>query len=133
MEIDSGGLTARVGGRAYLVELSTWFRRLLTSCTTVRSFKKATLRRLLTAASEITTIGFDEDEDVEMSIDAAERALFNVSEKYNKQTFVSIRSVLHDAFDRIDELHKGHGKLRELPQDSTSSTTCWPDSKNLIL
>ncbi|MBI5793882.1 replicative DNA helicase [Candidatus Uhrbacteria bacterium] len=113
--LEEQGLTSRVGGRAYLVELSN---TVPTSAHVVHYGeivqKKATLRRLLTAATEITQIGFDEDEDVEMSIDAAERALFNVSEKYNKQTFVSIRSVLHEAFDRIDELHKGQGKLRGL-------------------
>jgi replicative DNA helicase len=111
--LEEQGVLPRVGGRAYLVELSN---RVPTSAHVVHYGeivqKKATLRRLLQAASEITAIGFEEDEDVEMSIDAAERALFNVSEKYNKNTFVSIRSVLHDAFDRIDELHRDRGKLR---------------------
>ena len=35
--------------------------------------------------------------------------------KYNKNTFVPIRSVLQEAFDRIDELHRNRGKLRGVP------------------
>ena len=77
--------------------------------------KKATLRRIITAATEITSIGYEEDEDVEESLDRAERAMFGVSEKYNKNTFVPIRSVLQEAFDRIDELHRNRGKLRGVP------------------
>ncbi len=111
--LEEQGLLQRVGGRAYLVELSNIVP---TSAHVVHYAdivqKKATLRRLLQAASEITKIGYDEDVDVDLSLDSAERALFNVSEKFNKNTFVSIRSVLHDAFDRIDELHKDKGKLR---------------------
>ena len=111
--LEEQGLLQRVGGRAYLVELSNMVP---TSAHVVHYAeivqKKATLRRLLQAASDITKIGYNEDEDVDLALDAAERSLFNVSEKFNKNTFVSIRSVLHDAFDRIDELHREKGKLR---------------------
>ncbi|HAU65742.1 MAG: replicative DNA helicase [Candidatus Uhrbacteria bacterium GW2011_GWF2_39_13] len=114
--LEEQGLLQRVGGRAYLVELSNMVP---TSAHIVHYAdivqKKATLRRILEAATEITRIGYEEDEDVEASLDLAERALFNVSEKFNKNTFVSIRSVLHDAFDRIDELHRDRGKLRGVP------------------
>lgn len=124
--LDEQDILQRVGGRAYLVELSN---AVPTSANVVHYGdivqKKATLRRLLSAASEITQIGYEEGEDVEMSLDAAERALFNVSEKFNKNTFVSIRDVLHDAFDRIDELHRDRGKLRGVP-------TGYKDLDNLL-
>ena len=114
--LEEQGLLQRVGGRAYLVELSN----IVPTSAHIAHYadivqKKATLRRILEAATEITRIGYEEDEDVEASLDLAERALFNVSEKFNKNTFVSIRSVLHDAFDRIDELHRDRGKLRGVP------------------
>ncbi|MBT5808333.1 replicative DNA helicase [Candidatus Uhrbacteria bacterium] len=104
------------GGRAYLVELSN----AVPSSAHVAHYgeivqKKATLRRLLDAAARITRMGFDEEEEVDATLDEAERALFQVSEKYNKNSFVSIRSVLTDAFDRIDELHRDKGKMRGVP------------------
>lgn len=48
-------------------------------------------------------------------MDEAEQKLFAVSQKYIKQDFVPIRSILEAAFNRIDELHKGDHKLRGTP------------------
>lgn len=101
------------GGRAYLVELSN---AVPTSSHAPHYSnivqKKATLRRLISSASQISALGFDEADDVEATLDKAEQSLFAVSQKYLKQTFTSLRSVLSDAFDRIDDLHKNRGKLR---------------------
>lgn len=74
--------------------------------------RKATLRRLLQAAGDITSIGYQESEDVEKLLDEAEQSIFSVSQRYLRQNFIPIRSVLSEAFERIDELHKGAGKLR---------------------
>lgn len=103
----------RIGGRTYLVHLSnavptaghvTHYAEIVA--------KKATLRRLLRAASDISVLGFDETEDVETTLDQAEQKLFNVSQKFLKAAFTPIREILGEAFDRIDELHKDSGKLR---------------------
>ena len=114
--LEEQSLLQRVGGRAYLVELSN----MVPTSANVAHYadiiqKKATLRRIITAATEITQIGYEEGEDVEESLDRAERAMFGVSEKFNKNTFVPIRSILQEAFDRIDELHRDRGKLRGVP------------------
>ncbi|PIS40501.1 MAG: replicative DNA helicase [Candidatus Kerfeldbacteria bacterium CG08_land_8_20_14_0_20_43_14] len=87
--------------------------------------KKATLRRLLSAASEISSIGYQEEEDVEKLLDEAEQSIFSVSQRYLRQNFIPIRSVLSEAFDRIDELHKGAGKLRGI-------TSGFPDIDRLL-
>ena len=87
--------------------------------------RKATLRRLLHAASEITSIGFKEEDDVDELLDKAEQQVFAVSQRYLRQNFIPIRSVLSEAFDRIDELHKGGGKLRGV-------TSGYPDLDKLL-
>lgn len=113
--LEERGWLGQIGGRAYLVELSNTeptSANILHYAEIVQ--KKATLRRLLQTATEIVRMGYNEEEEIDITLDQAERALFQVSEKYNKNTFVSIRSVLNDAFDRIDELHKVRGKLRGL-------------------
>lgn len=74
--------------------------------------KKATLRRLIQAAGDITSLGYEQEEDVEAVLDRAEQRLFNVSQKFLKRTFTPIRDVLTDAFERIDELHREKGTLR---------------------
>ncbi|MFH1404619.1 MAG: replicative DNA helicase [Patescibacteria group bacterium] len=114
--LEERGLLQKIGGRAYLVELSN---AIPTSAHIIHYAeivqKKATLRRLLSAASNITHLGYDEESDIEGILDEAERTLFNVSQKFSKNSFVPIRSILSDAFERIDELHKNKGKLRGMP------------------
>jgi replicative DNA helicase len=77
--------------------------------------KKSTLRKLISSANEILELGYREEEDVEKILDIAEQKLFSVSQKYIKQDFVPIKSILESAFNRIDELHKGDHKLRGVP------------------
>lgn len=77
--------------------------------------KKGTLRRLISSATDITNIAFSEDGEIEDILDLAEQKLFNISQKHLKQNFVPINTVLHDTFERIDELHRSSGKLRGLP------------------
>ncbi len=77
--------------------------------------QKATLRRLISAAADITELGFDEKADLETILDKAESTLFSVSQKYVKQYFTPIKDVLEESFDRIDKLHKEKGVLRGVP------------------
>lgn len=75
--------------------------------------QKAVLRRLISAASDITEMGFNERSgSIEEILDTAEQRLFSVSQKFIKQYFTPIRDILASSFDRIDEIHKHKGKLR---------------------
>jgi replicative DNA helicase len=102
-----------IGGRAELIGLTN----VVPTASHVVHYgeiiqKKATLRRMLQAASDITALGYEQAEDVEALLDEAESKLFNVSQKFLKRSFTPIRDVLSDAFERIDELHREKGKLR---------------------
>ncbi|TSC73152.1 MAG: replicative DNA helicase [Parcubacteria group bacterium Gr01-1014_38] len=77
--------------------------------------KKATLRRLISAAADIHDLGFTEEEEVDRVLDDAEQKLFAVSQQHLRQTFVPVREVLADAFQRIDALHKGGAAYRGIP------------------
>ena len=110
------GELERVGGRAYLIHLSN----AVPSASHLANYaqiiqKKATLRRMLAAAADITELGFDEASDARSLLDQAEQRLFNVSQKFQKQAFTPIQNVLDGAFERIDEMHKDKGRLRGLP------------------
>ncbi|MEI9966892.1 MAG: replicative DNA helicase [Candidatus Moraniibacteriota bacterium] len=116
----------RVGGSAYLASLVNS----VPSATNVAHYakvvqKKSLLRRLIAAASEIVEMGYDESEDVQKVLDEAEQKLFSISQKYLKQDFVPIKSILETAFNRIDELHKGDHAFRGVP-------TNFPDLDNLL-
>lgn len=106
----------KIGGRSYLVNLTNQ----TPSAAHVASYakivqKKATLRRLISAANEILEKSYQEDKEVEAVLDAAEQAIFSVSHHHLKEKFTPIQDVLAGAFDRIDELHREKGKLRGLP------------------
>lgn len=107
------GQLEKIGGRSYLAELTG----AVPTSSHIAQYaaiiqKKATLRRLMRAASEINEVADEDEEDVENILDKAEQKLFNVSKKFLKQVFIPIKNVLNDAFERIDELHKIKGKLR---------------------
>jgi len=74
--------------------------------------QKATLRRLISAANDISEISYDESRDVQTTLDEAEQRLFQVSQKQLKQNFIPLRDVLTETFERIDELHRNRGSLR---------------------
>lgn len=74
--------------------------------------KYATLRRLITAASTINDLGFEEAADIETTLDEAERLLFSVSREYRFQHFTKVADALEEAFERIDKLQKGAKELR---------------------
>ncbi len=116
----------KIGGRTYLAKLSN----IVTTPSSIVHYaniiqKKATLRRLLTAASQIAELGRKEGAEIDELLDQAERKLFSVSHKYLKDAFVPVDSLLTDAFERIDDLHKAGGKLRGIP-------TGYPDMDNLL-
>lgn len=105
-----------VGGRSYLVSLSN----IVPTAAHVEHYagivaKKATLRRLVDAASNITSLGFTQGDDVESLLDQAQQKLFSVSQTHMKKAFTPIKDVLSEAFERIDALHKEQGKLRGVP------------------
>lgn len=113
-------LLEKIGGQTYLASLTN----AVPTASHVVNYaqivqKKATLRRLLSAASEISELGFREEDDVDKILDESERKLFQISQKYLKQNFIPIKNILADAFERIDELHKEGGKLRGVPTGFT--------------
>ena len=115
------GQLERVGGHGYLAELTN----LVPTASHVAAYakivqRKSTLRKLIRAAGDISALGYQETEDVDSLLDEAERKLYGISQKYLKQNFIPIRSVLNEAFDRIDELHREQGKLRGLPTGYTA-------------
>lgn len=74
--------------------------------------KTSTLRRLISASSDISELGFNEDEELDTLLDSAEQKIFSVSQNYKHQNFTKISDALEDAFIRIDKLHKGDQNLR---------------------
>ena len=112
--LEERGKLQEIGGRSTVAELSN---AVATSGNVAHYAKivqkKATLRRILKAASAISQMGFNEVEDTDVILDQAEQTLFNVSSNFLKNSFAPIRSVLSEAFERIDELHRERGQTAQ--------------------
>lgn len=106
----------QVGGASYLTTLVNMVPTAANINTYAQMIThKATLRRLISVATTIAELGYDENTEVETILDKAESSLFSVSQKYIKQYFTPIKDILADSFDRIDKLHREKGTLRGVP------------------
>ena len=78
--------------------------------------RKKVLRDLIDTAHTIVDLGHKEDEDIEQILDHAEQKLFAVSQRSVQQNFVPLGTHLHEAFERLDNLHKNDGVMRGYPE-----------------
>lgn len=102
-----------VGGSTYLTELTNY----VPTAAHAEAYadmivQKAVRRRLIKASSDIATLGFDEEKNIQELLETAEAELFSVSDAGIKQDLVSLEYILTESFDRIEELHRDKGKLR---------------------
>jgi replicative DNA helicase len=107
---------SEIGGMKYLTEL---VERVPTSshvahyANLVR--KKRVLRDLISASYEISSLGWQEDRNIDELLDEAEQKLFKVSQNTGTPTLVHIKQDLKTAWDRIEMIHAGEQRLRGVP------------------
>jgi len=108
-------MLSQIGGRSYLTELINSIptaSHVLNYAKIVQ--KKRILRGLIEASYDIGQMGYNEDEDVDVLLDRAERKIFSIAQKNLSQRFLSIKKTLEEAFERIDRLSKHKGIPRGL-------------------
>lgn len=66
--------------------------------------EKALLRNLISTATEIVTRGYEDSQDIEELLDYAENAIFSVSEKKIRPSFIAIKDIITDSFETIERL-----------------------------
>jgi replicative DNA helicase len=107
----TGDLEA-VGGRAYLGTLSNSTPTAVHAAQYARIVeRKSLLRNLIGAAGKIAGIGYEDPAEVQEAIDRAESELFAVSQRRIGAGFSPLKSLLHDAYDRLDYLHAHRGEI----------------------
>lgn len=106
----------RVGGRAYLSELSDSVPSSANAAKYASIIKDGYIKRMLiTASGQLTNLAFDESQSLLSILDQAEKSVFSLSEKNVRKSFVPIKEALAESFDRLDELQKYSGGLRGVP------------------
>jgi replicative DNA helicase len=81
--------------------------------------RTATLRRLIDAGTSIAGIGYQDNVETEDALDAAERALFNVTQQRSTKDFQSIDEVIDRFFDQLEFLQTHRDQLVGVPTGFT--------------
>ncbi len=105
-----------IGGSAYLTTLINT----VPTATHVANYakivrEKKVLRDLIEASEKIGLEAFDETQDVDMLLDKAEKSVFSISQKSLKQSFVHVKDILGETFERIESLSHHDSLYRGVP------------------
>jgi len=95
-----------IGGNTYLQELCN---EVLTA-SHIHQYalivkQKSTLRKLITAGSNVASLGYREEDDVDDLVDQAEQQIFGVSQNFMRNKFVHVKDVLAGTYEKISDLH----------------------------
>jgi len=103
----------QIGGGAYLTELVNF----VPSAANIKHYadivqKKFMMRNLINAADHISELGYDEDTDIEHTLDSAQSSIFEVTNSPTLQKFIAIKDTLTEAWERIEHLHQSKDEMR---------------------
>lgn len=110
------GKLDRVGGVGRLAELSSKVPTTQNISFHAQIVKdKATLRRLVQAAGEITGQAFDDPENVAEFLDSAEQQLFQLADRSTRSGYVPARKILMEAFNAIEKRYDRKEAITGVP------------------
>jgi replicative DNA helicase len=105
-----------IGGRGYLISLINQAPNAYHAESYGRIIEQnAIRRRMLEAANKIARLAYQQDQSVDVVVDEAEKAIFNISERRIKRDLVPIKVVVREYYDRIDELAKRPDDIYGVP------------------
>jgi replicative DNA helicase len=73
--------------------------------------EKALLRQLINAATNIASAGYEDSEEVAGILDNAEKSILAVSSRKSGKDFTPIKSIIFDAFNKIESLYASKGSI----------------------
>ncbi|MCT2537869.1 replicative DNA helicase [Aquibacillus koreensis] len=77
--------------------------------------EKALLRRLIRTATDIVSISYDGEDEVDNVLNEAEKNILEVSNKQKSGSFKNIKDVLIEVYDNIEQLHQNHADVTGIP------------------
>lgn len=102
-KLSKKNILKKIGGRTYLTELIDSVPTAAHAEEYGELVKEAATRRgLISSASEITLLCFDENLPITDVVDRSENLLFNVAQSGVKTNFIHIKELLKDAYERAE-------------------------------
>lgn len=110
------GELEEVGGAAYLATLVDYVptaANISYYCKIVK--EKSINRRLISVATEIVTMGYDEQSDVNELLDKAQKDIYEISENKLRPQYVQVKDVIKDTFKILQELYSRKERVTGTP------------------
>jgi len=105
-DLERQGRLEEIGGAAYVTQLINAVPSAIHVEAYGRIVEQAAIRRrLISAASRIAQLAYQEDQDVDLTVDRAEQALFSVSERRITRDLAPVQEVIRRYYDRIEYLY----------------------------
>ena len=115
-ELSRSGDLEEVGGPAYIASLADGVPRSANVeyyATIVK--EKSTLRSLIHSANKILTDAYEAEEEPDLLLDEAERAIFAIAEDRIRAGFVPLRDLVQGSFATIEKLQQHKGMVTGVP------------------
>jgi len=115
-ELRRSGELEEVGGPAYIASLADGVPRTANVEHYARIVKeKATLRNLIHSANRILADAYQAEEDADLILDGAEKAIFEIAEDRIREGFVPLRDLVQSSFATIEKLQQHKGLVTGVP------------------
>ncbi|NLM51636.1 MAG: replicative DNA helicase [Firmicutes bacterium] len=135
-ELEQQNLLESVGGIGYLTTLAN----IVPTAANVSYYarivqEKAILRTMINTATQIVSRCFEAKDDVEEILDDAEKAILEISQRSTSNSFSSMREILKNTFERIDQLWENKGGVTGVPTGfpDLDNLTCGLQNSDLII
>jgi replicative DNA helicase len=115
-ELQRSGELEEVGGPAYIASLADGVPRSANVEHYARIVKeKATLRNLIHSANRILADAYQAEDDADLILDGAEKAIFAIAEDRIREGFVPLRDLVQSSFATIEKLQQHKGLVTGVP------------------
>src|SRR5215471_10063737 len=115
-ELQRAGDLEEVGGPAYIASLADGVPRSANVEHYARIVKeKATLRNVIHAANRILADAYQAEDDADLILDGAEKAIFEIAEDKIREGFVPLRDLVQSSFATIEKLQQHKGLVTGVP------------------
>ena len=115
-ELSRTGELEEVGGPAYIASLVDGVPRSANVEYYAKIVKeKSTLRSLIHSANKILTEAYEAEEEPDLLLDEAERAIFAIAENRIRAGFIPLRDLVQSSFTAIEKLQQNKGAVTGVP------------------
>lgn len=106
----------KIGGPAYLASLTS----IVPVTANIASYakiirEKSILRRLISVNTDIASRCYEEQNDIDILVDQAEQAIFDIAGSKGDGHFTPIKSIVPAAFAAVEQLYKRKGLITGVP------------------